>query len=240
MENMFCYLSHRTFIFHKKCFVNSKRGVTIIVSGVHGSGNSRLFKRILEAVSGNSSLWISIKMCYFKSFPLMHIKHILVKYVALNFNKALVSGARSDTSASFLAVLISWIYPNTAATCSCLEEWLHGRDVHVSGKERPTNEYSEIPESGAIESKVLNIRDVYVRSDMHDKAIEQKCRKYPRPHYFSDGTQNKCSPPKADVSYIFLLATVLSHFQTQEGNGEWSQLSAELLLTSSKGSLHTY
>lgn len=191
-------------------------------------------------MSGNSTLWISIKMCCFKSFPLTRIKHILVKYVALNFNKALVSGTRSDTSASFLAVLISWIYPNTAATCSCLKEWLHRRDIHALGKERLTNEYSEIPESGTTDSKVLNIRDVYVRSDMHDRAIEQKCGKYPRPNYFSDGLQNKCSPTKAYLPYVFLLATVLSCFQTQEGNGEWSQLSAELLLTSSKGSLHTY
>lgn len=47
------------------------------------------------------------------------------------------------------------------------------------GKERLTNEYSEIPESGTTDSKVLNIRDVYVRSDMHDRAIEQKCGNTP-------------------------------------------------------------
>lgn len=75
---------------------------------------------------------------------------------------------------------------------------------------------------------------------MHDRATEQKCGKYPRPNYFPDGPQNKCSATKAYLPYVFLLATVLSCFQTQEGNGEWSQLSAELMLTSSKGSLHTY
>lgn len=59
-----------------------------------------------------------------------------------------------------------------------------------------------------------------------------------RSSYFSEGLQNKSSLTQAYLPYIFLSATVLSCFQTQEGIGEWTPLSAGLMQASRKGSLH--
>lgn len=123
-------------------------------------------------MSGNSTLWINIKICCFKSFPLMYIKYIPSKIQGIGCQQSICfSGTRTDL-AYFQAVLSLWICPMTATTCSCLKEWLHTRNIHVLRKGRLTNEHSKIPDPGTTDSKVLNIRDTYARGDMHNGAVE--------------------------------------------------------------------